>query len=286
VLDLKREFRRTVVDFFVEGYEKGVTPNPCMECNRTIRWKYLLNHALKLGATHLATGHYARIEGHNAELALFKANDQEKDQSYVLSVLSQKQLQYAIFPLGELTKPEVRGIASDLDLPSSNRPESQDLCFVPEGDYRAFLDDYSGNPPDPGPILDEGGNKLGSHTGLSGYTIGQRKGIGISSSRALYVVRKDPGRNALIVGPESSLGCKKFTASRVNWISTVQPRDPFLADTQVRYRAPLVPAEVLPLESEDRMEVHLQQPVRDVTAGQAAVMYVGDRCLGSGIIDP
>lgn len=285
VIDVQEIFQRAVVDFFANGYLKGITPNPCMECNRTIRWEFLLTHALNMGATYLATGHYAQVETRNGERVLLRALDRRKDQSYVLSVLSQKQLKHAVFPLGKMTKVEVREFASDLGLPVSDRPESQDLCFVAGENYRTFLEDYSGIISEPGPILDSQGKPLGSHTGLSGYTIGQRKGIGISAQTPLYVLEKDPSRNALIVGPESELGSQRFEASRINWISENKPEAPFRSEIQVRYGAPLADAEIYPDQENDRVEVIMDQPIRDVTPGQAVVMYQGDRCLGSGIIE-
>ena len=283
-IDVQQEFKRTVVDYFVDGYAQGITPNPCMECNRTIRWQVLLHKALDLGATHLATGHYAKLGRQDGEFTLYKASDLNKDQSYVLSVLSQEQLQHALFPLAELSKDGVRQTAAEMRLPNTDKPESQDLCFVAGGDYRAFLEE-SGITAIPGPILDLNGKRLGSHTGLSGYTIGQRKGIGVSGPEALYVVQKDPIQNALIVGPDSALGRLVFSASHVNWISAEKPTQPFEAEVQVRYRAKLARGEIHPFPLKNRMEVRLQYPVRDVTPGQSAVIYHGDQCLGSGIID-
>jgi tRNA-specific 2-thiouridylase len=254
-----------------------------MECNRSIRWQTLLEHALGLGATHLATGHYARVEQDLGKFHLLRAADRAKDQSYVLSVLGQVQLSHALFPLGGLTKPEVRAAARRLNLPVADRPESQDLCFVGGADYRTFLETQAGVQARPGPILDEGGRRIGSHTGLSGYTIGQRKGIGISAQDPLYVLEKDSVRNALVVGPRHALRRTRFLVKRVNWVSG-PPSNSLRALVQVRYRAAPVPACVENGSSPEEAAVTLEQPLHDVTPGQAAVFYDGDECLGGGII--
>jgi tRNA-specific 2-thiouridylase len=285
VLDVRSQFHQQVVRFFIDGYAKGITPNPCMECNRSIRWQTLLQHALQLGATHLATGHYARVEHADGQYLLRRALDLDKDQSYVLSVLSQAQLARAAFPLGELTKPQVRSIARGLGLPVAERPESQDLCFVGGADYRVFLETQGGLRPQPGPILDEQGHQIGTHAGLSAYTIGQRKGLGLSAGHALYVTEKDPARNALVVGSRQALGRTRFAVDRMSWIGG-PPAGPVQAQVQVRYRAAAVRAAIRPDVQPDRAEVELERPLQDVTPGQAAVFYAGDRCLGGGIIQP
>jgi len=283
VLDVRERFHAQVVQFFVDGYAQGITPNPCMECNRSIRWQALLEHALGLGATHLATGHYARVEQGQGGFHLLRAADRAKDQSYVLSVLGQVQLSHALFPLGDLTKPEVRAAARRLSLPVADRPESQDLCFVGGADYRTFLETQAGVQPLPGPILDEGGQRIGTHTGLSGYTIGQRKGIGISAQHPLYVLEKDPARNALVVGPRQALRRTRFLVKRVNWVSD-PPSNSLRALVQVRYRAAPVPACIENGSGPEEAAVTLEQPLHDVTPGQAAAFYDGDECLGGGII--
>jgi tRNA-specific 2-thiouridylase len=283
VLDVRQRFHEEVVQFFVEGYAQGVTPNPCMECNRSIRWQALLQHALGLGATHLATGHYARVEHQDGAYRLRRGVDRNKDQSYVLSVLGQAQLTHALFPLGDLTKVEVREVARRLGLPVAERPESQDLCFAGGSDYRSFLHTQAGVQPLAGPILDTAGRQVGTHPGLSGYTIGQRKGIGISSAHPLYVVHKDPARNALVVGPRLALGRDRFTVRRVNWVSA-PPAGPIQVEVQVRYRAAPAAARVQQNGHADEAVVSLEQPLYDVTPGQAAVFYSGDQCLGGGII--
>jgi tRNA-specific 2-thiouridylase len=283
-LDAKDVFKREVVDSFIQGYASGITPNPCLECNRKIRWRFLLRHALGLGATHLATGHYARVRRTNGRYRLLRGCDPKKDQSYVLSVLGQEQLSRALLPLGEYTKEEVRAHAQRLGLPVVRRPESQDLCFVGEGGYRDFLLQNAPRIDNPGPILSSAGDQLGQHDGLANYTIGQRRRLGISAPHPLYVLDKDRGRNALIVGPREELGRNTFSLQRVNWVSGVAPEGLIEAEVQVRYQAPEVQATVHSL-GPARAEVHLTEPVADVTPGQSAVFYHGEECLGGGIIE-
>lgn len=284
-VDAQAPFKERVVDFFTEGYSSGVTPNPCMECNRHIRWDFLLKKSLALGAGHMATGHYARVRQRKDSFELLKGVDPKKDQSYVLSVMGQAQLKHALFPVGEYPKAEIRQMARDLGLPVSERPDSQDLCFLGQGDYRQFLQQHAAGIARPGPIVTREGKVLGEHTGLPFYTLGQRKGIGIAAPHPLYVLAKDSERNALIVGPVEELGSSRLTAGRVNWIAGAPPDEIFRAQVKIRYKAPEVPATVTALPG-NRIKVQFDQPVRDITPGQAAVLYDGEVCLGSGIILP
>jgi tRNA-specific 2-thiouridylase len=285
VLDVKDRFKRQVVDFFVDGYRLGLTPNPCMECNRHIRWGFLLRHALAMGASHLATGHYARVTDANGTYQLLRAVDPHKDQSYVLSVMGQDQLSHAMFPLGDYTKDHVREKAHQMGLPVADRPESQDLCFASGGDYRRFLQNQGVHLPPPGPIVDRQGHQLGEHLGLARYTIGQRKGIGVAAPQPLYVLEKDLQWNRLVVGPREALGRKAFTAARVNWIVGSPPGAPVTVDVRVRYKAREVQAVVDPV-SPSQAHVELLEPLPDVTPGQSAVFYQGEFCLGGGVIQP
>lgn len=285
VLDARDAFKRHVVDPFIDGYAQGLTPNPCLQCNRHIRWGYLLRRALAFGATHLATGHYARLRHTSQGVTLLRGLDKLKDQSYFLSLLQQHQLQHAVFPLGDLTKPEVRNHAHFLNLEVAGRPESQDLCFVPDGSYRQFLVAQGASLPPPGPILDTQGNQLGRHTGLADFTIGQRKGIGISAARPLYVVRKDLATNSLIVGHTEDLGSRRFSLVQVNWVLGKPPSFPLHCSVKIRYKADEVDAEVTPA-SPDSIHVLLDRSLPGVTPGQAAVFYSQDTCLGGGIIQP
>lgn len=285
VVDAQDVFKRRVVDFFIAGYAGGVTPNPCLECNRHIRWDFLLNRALSFGAASLATGHYARVRENDGMYQLLKARDERKDQSYVLSVMGQAQLRHALYPVGEFTKPDVRDLAREFGLPVAERPESQDLCFLADGDYRRFVAEHAQAAVRPGPIVDTNGRWLGEHRGLPFYTIGQRKGIGLAAAEALYVISTDPARNTLIVGAADLLGSDRLVAARVNWVAGVPPPGPIRALVKIRYKATEAPATVAPV-GPDRAEVVFDRQLRDITPGQAAVFYHGDVCLGGGIICP
>ncbi|MEJ2011963.1 MAG: tRNA 2-thiouridine(34) synthase MnmA [Anaerolineales bacterium] len=284
VLDVKDAFKKTVVDPFIYGYAQGLTPNPCLACNRHIRWTTLLEHALAMGATHLATGHYARLRTSNGQLSLLRAIDRSKDQSYVLSILSQEQLQHALFPLGDYTKPEVRTLADELDLATADRPESQDLCFLGEMDYRSFLETQQAGGLDAGPILNTAGERLGTHQGLARYTIGQRKGIGISAAEPYYVMQKRVPENELIVGTREQLGRTEFSISETRWISGEVPSSDDLV-VRVRYKAPEVAASLERISDQDA-DVKIAHPLPDITPGQQAVFYSGEVCLGGGMILP
>jgi tRNA-specific 2-thiouridylase len=282
VLDVKEEFKSNVVDPFISGYAKGLTPNPCISCNRNIRFGFLLDHALALGATHLATGHYARLRQADGQIQLLRGVDSQKDQSYVLSVLDQAQLPHARFPLGDLNKAEVRQIAGRLRLPSAHRPDSQDLCFLGDQDYRAFLDANDAIGP-PGKITDVAGRDLGQHAGLARYTIGQRKGLGISAPAPLYVIEKIAAGNTLVVGTREELGRMDFRISEINWISGNRPTANHPLHVQVRYKAMQVGCRIR--SEADHIQVFLDQPLPDITPGQQAVFYAGELCLGGGRID-
>jgi len=282
------------VQYFVEQYSRGVTPNPCLECNRHIRFEWLLNNALALDADYLATGHYARIrQGEDGAFQLLKGLDDAKDQSYVLSVMGQPQLSKVLFPVGEFTKPRVREIAAEFGLPVASKGDSQDLCFLADGNYRRFLREHSGEMvgesasaamTSPGPIRTQTGQVLGQHTGLIDYTIGQRKGLGFGTGDPLYVIGMDTEHNALIVGQKSELGRDSLTAARVNWVRGTVPAEPIRAEVKIRYKAKPAWASVEPLPN-GRVSIKFDEPLRDITPGQGAVFYDGDVCLGGGIIE-
>lgn len=285
VLDTKDVFRGRIVQFFIDQHVAGVTPNPCLECNRQIRFDFLQQHALSLGADALATGHYARI-GRDAAGAftLMTGIDPAKDQSYVLSVMGQEQLAHALFPVGEFEKPEVRRIAARFGLPTASKQDSQDLCFLGDGDYRRFLREHAPEAMCPGPIVRRDGTIIGQHEGLANYTIGQRKGLGIYAAEPMYVIGMNPLANALVIGTADELGGRELTASRVNWISGAPPARTFRADVKIRYKARPAPALVEVLDS-DRMRICFDAPLRDITPGQGAVLYQGAVCLAGGIIE-
>jgi tRNA-uridine 2-sulfurtransferase len=282
-IDAQEAFHKIVVQSFIDGYMKGDTPNPCILCNRLIRWDFLFKRALSLGADFLATGHYARIYRIDQErFKLLRAIDDSKDQSYVLHVLDQSHLRHALFPLGEFTKPQIRQLARDFDLPVAERPDSQDLCFIGGENYRDFLTRNVDHAARPGPIFDSQGNLLGQHKGLALYTIGQRKGLGISSPAPLYVIHKDIIQNALIVGAEEELGQQALTVRDVNWIAGEPPATQFRSQIKIRYKAHLAWGNVSVHDND--VHVVFDAPLRDITPGQAAVFFDGELCLGGGTI--
>ncbi|MEW6083187.1 MAG: tRNA 2-thiouridine(34) synthase MnmA [Chloroflexota bacterium] len=284
VIDAKDVFRETVVDYFLEGYARGETPNPCLICNRKIRWTFLLDHALALGADFMATGHYARVrKDESGKIELLRAVDRSKDQSYVLHVLDQEKLKRALFPIGDYAKPEIRRIAETHGLPTASRKDSQDLCFLAGEDYRNFLRRNAAEALKPGEIVTREGVSIGTHNGLANYTIGQRKGLGVASPVPLYVITKDAVRNTLVVGTQEQLGSRELTARDVNWIAGEPPREPFRAEVKIRYTAKEAEASIAPM-GENRAHVTFDAPQRDITAGQAAVFFQNDLLIGGGII--
>jgi len=284
VIDAKDVFKETVLQYFLDGYARGETPNPCLMCNRQIRWTFLLNHALALGAEFMATGHYVRRQtADDGRCELLRAVDHSKDQSYVLHVLKQHQLAHALFPVGEFPKPEIRRLAADFGLPTASRADSQDLCFLAGDDYRNFLQRTIPEILKPGEIVTTDGKSIGQHNGLANYTIGQRKGLNVVSAVPLYVLTKQAPSNTLVVGTLEELGFTELTARDVNWTSGEAPREPIRALVKIRYSAKEVAALVSPLDG-DQVSVKFDAPVRDVTAGQAAVFYQDELMLGGGII--
>ncbi len=291
VVDAKELFRSTVVQSFLDGYSRGITPNPCVTCNQRIKWDFLLKHAIALGADYLATGHYARKrERRDGKWQLLRAVDHSKDQSYVLHVLTQDKLSKALFPVGEYPKPEIRKLAESFGLPTATRSDSQDLCFLAGGDYREFLHRNAPETIVPGHIVNSEGKILGEHRGLACYTIGQRKGLGVASPIPLYVLAKDILKNTLLVGRKEELGSCDLLARDVNWISGETPIDSFRGKVKTRYTAQEAPAEITPFEGYSlanpygSIMVHFESPQRDITPGQAAVCYDGDVVLGGGTI--
>lgn len=311
LVNVEEEFKSRIVDSFYEDYVAGRTPNPCLTCNRHIRFTVLLNRALALDAEYLATGHYVRVDDHplTGKRRLRRAVDLSKDQSYVLHVLNQFQLAHACFPLGGYTKPQVRAMAAERGMRVATKAESQEICFVAQNDYRGFIDRYAAAAtteqpvavgagaaasagsliaiPKPGPIYDQEGRALGRHRGLAYYTIGQRKGLGITSNEPLHVLKIDAAQNALIVGPASALEQREFVVGNMHYLSGETPAEPFEALVRVRYKAPERPALVTPLEG-NRAHIELRDPQRAITPGQAAVFYGGedgDEVLCGGIIE-
>ncbi len=283
VFNYQREFRKHVIEYFLSEYASGSTPNPCMACNRELKFRALLTRALALGYEYVATGHYARIRKEGDSFQLLRAVDSFKDQSYMLHMLGQKELARLLFPIGIYTKEQVRSMALERGLASTERPESQDICFVPGNDYRNLLREERPEALVPGPILDQQGLELGQHQGLPLYTIGQRRGLHIAAGQPLYVMALDPARNAVIVGPQQALEQMSLTATDTLFVSGSYPSAPFQAEVQIRAHATPMPAEITPLGA-GRVAVQFARPQRAVTPGQSAVFYDGDIVLGGGRI--
>ena len=284
VVDIVETFHQQIVKFFLDEYARGVTPNPCVRCNRLIKWGLLLEQVTTIGVDFLATGHYARIRTcEDGERQLLRAVDRSKDQSYVLHVLTQAKLAKALFPVGEYSKPEIRRMALEMGLPAATRSESQDLCFLSGEDYRDFIQRNAPGIARPGPVVNRQGKQLGEHRGLAYYTIGQRKGLNVSSPVPLYVLAKDLEANALVVGTEDELGSQAMHVAGINWIAGQAPARSFRAQVKTRYTAREAWAEIT-LTGNDQAEVRFDTSQRDITLGQAAVFYEGDVLLGGGTI--
>jgi len=285
IIDHANNFEREVIDPFCADYATGNTPNPCVRCNAFVKWPGLLESASSLGCSYVATGHYAQIRREGDRAQILRGTDRGKDQSYALYSLPQTALERTLFPLGSLTKERVRTVAEKASLPTSGTEESQDICFIPEGDYRSFLAPRVRMLP--GPIQDTEGHVLGTHQGLPAYTIGQRKGLGIAAGRPLYVIEKDRDENLLVVGPREALCRRDFVVAGVNWVSVPSPAvsTKLEAELEVRYRTRAIRAE-LHVQSTDTVHVALPQHEQAIAPGQSAVWYRGDVLLGGGIIQP
>jgi len=285
VFDMQEEFREKVIQRFGEAYTRGRTPNPCIFCNRYIKFGKLIDEALRLGYEGIATGHYARIE-YNKETdryLLKKAKDATKDQTYVLYTLTQRELSRTIFPLGDLLKTEVRELALSRGFVNARKKDSQDICFVKDGDYVSFLENQLHMDPLPGDFVDREGNFLGHHDGLIRYTIGQRRGLRMGFGSRKYVVRLDPSRNEVVLGENEDLFCDSFHVEEVNLILVDHLEGPMEVMVKTRYKQAEVPATISSAEN-GRILVKLEKAQRAVTPGQAAVFYLGDHVLGGGTI--
>lgn len=285
VFNFGPEFRRDVIGRFADGYARGETPNPCIDCNRYIKFGKMLERARLLGFDRIATGHYAQggfDEAHGRRL-LKKAADVSKDQTYVLYPLTQDELAHTLFPLGGLTKAEVRRLAEERGFVNARKPDSEDICFVPDGNYAGFLENVMGLRQTPGKFVDSKGNVLGRHRGQIHYTIGQRKGLGVSFGEPKYVIRKDAAANTVVLGGNEELLCSRCVVGNVNLIAVDCLTGPVEAGVKARYSQKEAAALLSPLPR-GRVAVHFREPQRAVTPGQAAVFYLGDSVLGGGTI--
>jgi tRNA-uridine 2-sulfurtransferase len=286
VLDFEGDFRKTVIDNFVSEYKGGRTPYPCLMCNRYVKFSSLLRRAAQLDADYLATGHYGRVvqDEETGRYRLLKALDPSKDQSYVLYHLGQSELSRLLFPMGDLVKSHVREMSAERNLVTADKPDSQEICFIPNNNYRDFLEKVSPGTAQPGAMLDTEGNVVGQHGGVPNYTIGQRKGLGALGPDPRFVIELRPAENVVVVGSNEALLSSTLTADDAHWTSGEAPTEPFRANVKIRYRAPEVPALVTPLPDR-RFHVEFDTPQRAVTPGQSAVVYIGDEVLGGGTIE-
>ena len=283
LIDCRDFFQEEVIRYFCAEYHDGRTPNPCVRCNALLKFGHLFAKAREFGADYLATGHYARIATVDGEAALCKGTDHHKDQSYFLFVLKRENLDRILFPLGEYKKSEVRQLAAQFALPVHEKPESQDICFVPDGDHVGFIEARMQERGEPGPLVHVSGKILGKHRGIYCYTIGQRRGLGVGWSEPLYVVEIDAEQNRVVVGERHHLLKRELLAGRLNWLIS-EPSQPFVAKCRIRYRHRETEAEITPFPG-GRVQVNFAEPQQGITPGQAAVFFADDRVLGGGWIE-
>ncbi len=286
LVNFEERFRATVIENFVSEYARGRTPIPCVHCNADLKFATLVERAATLGADGVATGHYAqvRFDEDTRRYRLFRGRDGDKDQSYFLFSLTQDQLAHARFPVGALTKQEVRAHAGRLGLAVAEKAESQEICFVPHGHTGDFVEQALGEPAPGGDVVDSGGRRLGRHRGIHRFTVGQRKGLGLSTGRPLYVLEIEPAEDRVVVGAREELDRQELTASRVNWIAGVPPAGPSRVTARIRHRHRDAPATILS-DGKTGVRLRFDDPQTAITPGQAVVWYDGDEVLGGGWID-
>ncbi|MCL2372539.1 MAG: tRNA 2-thiouridine(34) synthase MnmA [Defluviitaleaceae bacterium] len=283
VFNFADSFQKEIMDRFVAAYKSGRTPNPCIDCNRFMKFERFIARALEMDCSHIATGHYARIEQHGSRFLLKKGLDHSKDQSYVLYAMTQPQLSRTLLPLGSLTKDEVRKIAEAQNLATAKKRDSQDICFAPDGDYAGFIERHTGAASPPGDFISSSGQKLGRHKGIDHYTIGQRKGLGISAPHPLFVVSLNPEENTVTLGQSEELFSNRLTATDVNLIATDKIQGKLNIQAKIRYAHQPTPA-ILWQTDTDKIEIEFPAPQRAITPGQAVVLYDGDIVIGGGTI--
>lgn len=283
VFNFTDEFEKKVIEKFVRSYETGATPNPCIDCNRYLKFEKLFQRMKVLGYDYVATGHYARIEEENGRFLLKKAKDLIKDQSYVLYQMTQEQLRHTLFPLGNMTKNETRIIAEENGFVNAKKHDSQDICFVPDGDYASFIEGYRKKIYKSGNFVDKDGNVLGKHKGIIRYTIGQRKGLGLSLPAPMYVLEKNIDKNEVVLCSNSELFSSELDAEEVNWIAFDTPPETFSGKVKIRYNQKEEPAKIT-VTGKDRIHIEFEKPQRAIAKGQAAVIYDGDTVIGGGTI--
>lgn len=283
-MNFEREFQRHVVDYFVREYDNGRTPHPCLACNDKIKFDFLLRRALFMDADYIATGHYARIRREGDRARLLKGADGGKDQSYVLFTLRQEELRRLLLPVGEFAKPDIRRIAAEGGLPVADKPDSQEICFIPDNDYRKFVGERA--TPKPGEFVDSDGNVLGTHPGIHFFTVGQRRGLGLrgNTGAPMYVTAIDADANRVELGSEADLMRSELWASQVNYIAGEQPRAPIEVGAKIRYKATESAATLTP-RGGDWASLRFREPQRAITPGQAVAFYQGDEIIGGGIIE-
>ena len=285
VIDAQAEFSQNIIEDFIAEYKRGRTPNPCITCNDLVKFPLLLHFARSRGFDFLSTGHYARIErdGAGSRYLLKKGIDEQKDQSYFLYRLSKEQMQQVMFPLGGMLKTDVRAQARELNLPAAERPESQEICFVPDNDYRSFLKEHAPDTVRPGDLVLSDGTKVGTHDGIAFFTVGQRRHLGVAAGERLYVIKIDPDTTRVVLGRLSELQTRELIVSHARFLSIKALTTVMNVSVKIRYRSPAVPATIEATDSET-VKVKFLQPVRGACPGQAAVFYNGDTVLGGGII--
>lgn len=283
VFNMKEDFQKYVIEYFVKEYESGRTPNPCIACNRYVKFGALLDKAKSMGIEYISTGHYARIENKDGRYILKKAVDSKKDQTYVLYNLTQDQLSKTIFPLGEYVKEDVRKIAKELGFSVASKPDSQEICFVTDNDHNRFIKDHTGKDPLPGEFVDTDGNVLGKHEGITKYTIGQRRGLGVVTGKPMFVLDIDVDNNQVILGSNEDLFTDEIVANDLNWISISELKEPINVKAKIRYKAIESDALLTPI-SDTEVIVKFKEKQRASTSGQSVVFYNEDSVVGGGII--